>query len=253
MRTEPATDARVLLFDIETTPLLSYTWGIWQQNVIEVAQDWKILSVAWKWLGEPGKPDVLTIEGEGDDYVLARLLYDLFDEADVVVAHNATKFDVPKSRTRMAWWGLEPPSPFQVVDTLRIARSQFAFTRNRLDDLCATLDLGRKMKHQGFDLWKKCMADDPSAWATMRRYNVHDVVLLEKLYRYLRPWAERGPNLAAISGRPKACPRCMSTAGMVARGWKQNQVTKRRRYQCRSCKGYSVGRELVKTDLRYLP
>ena len=43
---------KILIVDIETTPLTSYTWGIYEQNVIKVVKDWKILCFAYKWLGE---------------------------------------------------------------------------------------------------------------------------------------------------------------------------------------------------------
>ena len=39
---------RILFFDIETAPLTGYTWGVYEQNVIKVLQDWFILSYAAK-------------------------------------------------------------------------------------------------------------------------------------------------------------------------------------------------------------
>lgn len=37
---------KILLLDIETSPLLSYTWGIWQQDVPlnMIEKDWGVLS-----------------------------------------------------------------------------------------------------------------------------------------------------------------------------------------------------------------
>ena len=36
---DPDYKQRILLFDIETSPLISYTWGIWEQDVIEVKEE----------------------------------------------------------------------------------------------------------------------------------------------------------------------------------------------------------------------
>ena len=79
-----ATDgAKILVWDIETSPLLSYTWGLWDQNVIRVKEEWSLLSVAWKYLGE-SKTHVLALcdlpgykKGVVDDYQLVKALHDL--------------------------------------------------------------------------------------------------------------------------------------------------------------------------------
>ncbi len=251
------TEPRVLFMDIETTPLTSYTWGTYKQNVIEVKEEWHILSIAWKWLGARSVqvcalPDFEDYELDTtSDFNVLSVFADHLDEADVVVAHNAAKFDVPKLNARMAYWQMDPPSPYHVVDTLTMARREFSFTSNRLDALCDHLGLGRKMRHQGFDLWKDCMAGDPKAWRTMKRYNRHDVVLLEALYERLRPWA-KVPNMALIGDKPDACPKCGAVGEMISRGWRYNQVTKRRQYQCQVCRGYCAGRALVKSDVRHV-
>ena len=49
-------DPRVLLFDIESSPNLSWTWGKWDQNVLRFEREWYILAISWTWLGRaPGQ------------------------------------------------------------------------------------------------------------------------------------------------------------------------------------------------------
>ena len=43
---------KVLLFDIETSPNLAYVWGKYQQDVVAFEEEWKIISVSYKWLGK---------------------------------------------------------------------------------------------------------------------------------------------------------------------------------------------------------
>ncbi len=46
---------KVLVFDIETKPLLGYVWSIWEQNVSlnMINTDWSVLSWSAKWLDDP--------------------------------------------------------------------------------------------------------------------------------------------------------------------------------------------------------
>lgn len=46
---------KVLILDIETSPLEVYTWGIWEQNISlnQIKKDWNIIAWCAKWLGEP--------------------------------------------------------------------------------------------------------------------------------------------------------------------------------------------------------
>ena len=204
--------ARILYWDFESAPALGWVWRKWETNVLSFEADWYVLSVAWHWEGDKGYnvaslPTSLCLrENPEDDQGLVRLAHDLFDKADIVIAHNGIAFDTRKIQARMMFHGLNPPSPYSEVDTLKIARKHFSFTSNRLDDLCQPLGIGRKLATGGFDTWLGCMRGDPTAWAKMTRYNKHDVKLLVALYMKLLPWTTVHPNLATISG-DLACAR----------------------------------------------
>lgn len=246
------TQAKILLYDIETTPLVSLTWGTFKQNVVKVVRDWNILSVAWKWHGKSTIYDASIPEWEGfdgdmsNDYGVVATIMDLFDEADVVVAHNGDGFDQPKVRTRAWIHGMEPPVPFKQVDTLKLVRANFAMTSNRLDGVCRTLEMGEKNETGGIATWEGCMAGDEKSWRRMVKYNRHDVVLLDQLYTSLQPWAERGPNLAMYGDRPDACPKCGKVGPMRFKEWRYNAVTRRRIYRCTACRGIVASRQLEK-------
>lgn len=245
---------RILLWDIETTPNIGYTWGKWDQNVIEFVQEWHLLTISWKWLGEKavyvrGLDDLGGYQ-PGQDQGLALLARDLFDEADIVVAHNGVDFDTKKARARMIFWGLDPPSPVREVDTLKVARSQFAFVSNSLEELCAHLDLGAKGK-PGWQTWLACMQNDPVAWRKMKEYCRNDVKLLEKLYLRLLPYMPTHPNVALMADAMDACPKCGVKGKMTLQGWRYHAVTKRRRYQCQACGGWAQGRVVERGKNQY--
>jgi ribosomal protein S27AE len=149
---------------------------------------------------------------------------------------------------------LLPPSAYKEVDTLQVARRHFKFTSNRLDSLAKQLGIGEKLEHGGFDVWKAIIERrDPAAWKLMRRYNKHDVVLLEQLYLRLRPWMDQHPNLALISDKPRACPKCGAAQTKIkSRGWRYYQVTKRRAFRCNDCGGIFYGRHLHKSEAEFV-
>jgi hypothetical protein len=246
-----------LLWDIETAPNLAYTWGKWEQNVIAFETEWHVLSIAWKWLGDSG----VKVRGLDDykrfardpenDRDLVAEAWRLFDEADIVVAHNGVAFDTKKIQARMLIHGMDPPSTYREVDTLKIARRHFAMTSNRLDDLCRTLEIGGKRETGGFQTWLGCIKGDPASWRKMKRYNAHDVRLLEALYLKLRPWGAH-PNVATMAGHPDACPKCGSTDGMIGHGYAYTQVSRRRRFKCKACGAVVSDRTLERTDTKYV-
>jgi uncharacterized protein YprB with RNaseH-like and TPR domain len=230
--------AKVLFFDLETAPCLGWTWGMYEQNVIDLKHSWFILSLAYKWQGKKkitvrALPDFKRRDRE-DDSGLVRELWGLFDEADVVVAHNGDKFDIKKSNARFIKHGLKPPAPYKQIDTLKMARKKFAFVSNRLDDLSAYLKVGRKLPHTGWSMWKRCIEDDdPKAWRMMRRYNAHDVRLLEAVYDRLAPWDSAHPNLSLYSDSP-GCPCCTSIK-IQRRGFNVARTRRTARFQCTDC------------------
>lgn len=205
--------ARILLFDLETAPITAYCWGRWDQSISQkqVVHEGYILTYSAKWLGED---TILSnrITVKGDDSDLVRELALLMDQADIIVAHNALKFDVPLLKTRMIALGMNPPLPSKIVDTLRIAKAEFRFPSNGLDSIAAYLGLPRKQSHSGFDLWTRCMNMEDAAFDEMLEYNVQDVVVLEQLYLRLRNWSKTHPNVALleVAGESR-CVCCGST------------------------------------------
>lgn len=248
------TGPKVLLYDLETAPLLGWTWGTYEQNVIRVKEQWRILCVGYKWLDEK-TAHVVGIDdyqcANNDDRGVVEHIHALFEEADIIVAHNNDAFDEPKARARMIIHGMDPPIPYKTVDTLKLARRNFKFTSNKLDDVCQVLGIGRKAATGGFDTWLGCMDGDPAAWRKMKRYCKSDVLLLEQLYLRLRPWAERSPNLALYGDKPDACPKCGVVGRMSFKEYRYNAVTRRPLFRCRACRGIVAGRALEKVDVTH--
>ena len=246
----------VLVLDIETAPIESYTWGLWDQNVAveQIKSEWSIISFAAKWLGQ-SKIIYHDTGGKGakhvrDDKSLLAVLWCLLHKADIVVAQNGTSFDIKKINARLLMRGYTPYAPIRVVDTLTAAKRYFAFTSNKLAWLSQHLTDAPKSNHgkfPGFTLWVECMKDNPAAWKEMKKYNIQDVVATEKLYKKLRPWIVNHPNMATYhSGDVTRCPKCGSEH-ITKQGSRTTQSGAYQQYRCRTCLGWSRGKTMLLT------
>lgn len=237
-------ETKILLYDIETAPSIGAYFQLYKEgNIIWTEKHWYILSFAYKWLNKKGVnvlalPDFDTYKKEPEnDKLLVKELWKLFNESDVIIAHHGVAFDTKKSNARFIYHGLPPPEPYKEVDTRRIAKQYFKFDSNKLDDLGDYLNLGRKLRTGGLELWRDCLKGNLKAWNTMKKYNKGDVVLLEKIYLKLRPYIKNHPNRALIEGKKIACPNCGSLR-VNKRGFLYTRVSVRQQYQCRDCRSW---------------
>ena len=127
--------AKILVFDVETAPLQAYVWGLWDQTVgtQQILSDWFMLTWSAKWLfDDEVMSDGLTPEEalKQDDSRVTESIWKLMDEADIVIAHNAVRFDVKKLNSRFLLNGMNPPMPYQVIDTLLHLRNKFSLSSN---------------------------------------------------------------------------------------------------------------------------
>ena len=236
---------KILLFDIETAPMLSNVWSLWTEikSMKMVEKDWYVLTWSAKWLGESSRKNITKAlpdypnykKNKEDDGALLKDMWQLLDEADVVIGHNAQKFDVKKLNARFLINGMFPPSPYRMIDTLKAAKAHFAFSSNKLDSLGEILGLGRKVDTGGFELWRGCMNGNKKSWKKMCTYNKQDVELLEKVYLKLRPFIKNHPNISLDGNNDdKQCPACGSSK-MNKRGYAYTNTSKYQRLQCASC------------------
>lgn len=238
---------KVLLLDIETSPITGYTWGTYQQNVLQILENVKVISIAWQWLGDPAVacialPDFPGYKpGRVDDKKLVKFIWDLLDQADIIIAHHGDSFDLKILNARFARYSLNAPSFYKTVDTRAVAKKYFRFDSNKLNELGTYLGEGQKINTGGFGLWVRCMAGETRAWDKMKKYNIQDVVLLERIYLRLRPFMTGHPNLNILADKHElSCPVCLSDK-VVRRGIAITTAGQKQRFQCKDCGSWSSG------------
>jgi len=237
-RTDGTKSPKILIFDIETTPMLSWHWRCYKENInpVQIVKHSRVLCWTAKWIGSDSVCFDSTRKDGEDDERACQSLWELCDKADILVAHNGQAFDVGTMNARWAFHGMHPPSPSKVVDTLKIARGVFNFPTNKLEGITRYFGIGSKKEHEGFRLWLKCMDGDPVAWKTMEEYNIEDVLIIEDLYIKIRPWDKRHTNVSLLYEDDKMrCVCCGSTDIKPLGKRTRTNVSTFPSYRCLTC------------------
>lgn len=230
---------RLLFYDIETAPMLSFHW---EPKVDYVAapmvesDDRFLLCWSAKW-----SDDTKVIAGRltqkearaQDDARIVTGLADLMRSADYVVAHNGNRFDYKRVNARLLIDRLTPLGNVQMIDTLSIARTSFDLPYNNLNYLAQKLGFGKKLS-TSFDLWRSAYYGEVSALKEMEAYNRQDVVLLEHVFHAMAPYAKTLPRLVdAVEWRQELCPYCGSQ-DRKSDGFHRTKVSTYPKYRCRN-------------------
>lgn len=235
---------KILLLDIETSPNTAFVWGLFKETIplARLIESSEVMCWSAKWLGD----DVMmhdSVFRSKPQEMLAKI-HLLLDTADVVVHYNGQQFDIPCLNKEFLLYGMTPPSPYKQVDLLKTVRSQFKFTSNKLDYVVQKLGIGEKLE-TNFQLWVDCMQRDPIAWEKMEGYNKHDVAILERLYKVLRPWVVSHPNRTLYTDATDTmCPVCGSKHH-TCEGYAYTTAGKYQRYRCKDCGKWYRGRKNV--------
>lgn len=221
--------------DIETSPNIVHAWGLYDQNIgiNQIVSPSHTLCYAARWVGT--KKMYFDSVHKSTPEEVAKSIWSLIDEADCVLHYNGTRFDIPTLNKDFLKFNLPPPSSYKQIDLLKTSRRQFKLPSNKLAYLSRELGLEGKVKHEGHDLWTKCMAGDDKAWKTMEKYNKQDVILLEQVYQKLKPWVVNHPNVNLYSDDDhEGCTKCSSkNLKFNGRGVAGTQVIQRIR--CLEC------------------
>lgn len=251
-KTNKIRTSKILLLDIETAPYKGYVWRCWKQNIAPVQMDGGGYVLTWvaKWLLEPDIfSDYLTgeeIDAEDDSRIVGGI-YGLLNEADIVIGHNAKKFDLRRLNSRFIKAGLSPPLPYQIIDTLLHARKSFDLPHYSLDYLGQYSGVGRKVKNSGFELWKNVLTKVAGEIELLEEYNKGDVALLEDVYLWMLPWIKPHPNLALIIKEDRPCCASCESDNLT---WQHNStfdtgVNSYPVVRCNACGALGVGRKTL--------
>lgn len=195
-------------------------WGTkWDFKPMKLIRGQEIMCYSYK-LKSQKKPTWVSRWDFKNYKAFLQSLHDLLSGDYEVVAHNGIGFDNKHAETQFLLHGLGVPKPYKTTDTLRWARSKYAFWSNSLGDLGEFLGLGPKEKVGNADLEDDFMTGNPTEKTNraMKKYNNRDVTLLEQIFDIFMPGMNRRPNAGTYMQEHGVCPHCGERDYLQKRG-----------------------------------
>lgn len=233
-------ESRIYHIDLEVSPAKGYFYPpAYETNILKPLDRQHLLSFAWQELSS----SKINFEGVNtqSEKELTKKLWKLFDDADIIIAHNSDGFDIKMSKTFFILYGMAMPSNFKSVDTLKVARKHFKFTGNSLDQLAEHFGIPNKVKHDK-EMFIGCHENhkDVKRWKLLEKYNKHDVWILDKVYGRLLPYINNHPDRNILEGTHGKCPNCGENK-LIGRGYNLTKRGRKRKLQCVGCRSWTQG------------
>lgn len=216
---------KILLFDIEASNLAA-NFGF-------------VYCIGYKWL-DSKKVTILSIrnhkkflEDPTADGDVIEEFRPVLREADIVVHHYGSKFDVPFLQTRCFENEAQPLPEVACVDTWRIARFRMKFNSNRLDTIAKSAQLKVQKTPINNKAWVRAASGHLPSIKEIEHHCKMDVLVLEEVYKKLRPFANNHPTLSVLQGY-NGCPSCTSR-NCIKQGIRAAGTTLKQQYNCKDC------------------
>jgi uncharacterized protein YprB with RNaseH-like and TPR domain len=228
--------AKVCLFDIESSDL-NADWGY-------------VLCVSYKWFDEDQVHTISILDSPNykksptdDSWVIAEF-GKVYEQADAVVAHFGMHFDLKFLNSRRLLYGMSPLPKAAFIDTWWHAKHSLRLKSNRLGAVADFFQLDQEKTPLRGSTWRAAAAGDRKAHAEVITHCEMDVLVLEGVYRKLRPimWTHPNMNLAAGAAllQPAGnCPKCASDH-LQRRGRYVTRTKIQVRMQCTECGGWHL-------------
>jgi len=223
--------AKILFFDIETSNLAA-SMGF-------------ILSIGYKWAHE-NKVHLLRIDEtkeyqkrKTDDAGLLKQFEDVYNEADVVVAHFGKYFDIPYLQTRRIIKNKIKMADVKLIDTWAICRKHMKFHSNRLDAVARALKCPYVKTTVDGEKWIDAMSGDKRALDYVVTHNKIDVLVLEWVFNKISAML---PSLPRLIWDRQRCGNCGGR--MISDGPRVTQKNRHERWRCPKCGKCEKGRVL---------
>jgi len=227
-----------LFFDIETGYHLVRMWRVGKVSWVnpeQIKTHKEIICISYKWQYDD---EVHTLDWRDGERQMLKKFISIMGEADELVGHNGDRFDIKELRTRCINYGVLMFPNYRTLDTLKKSRQYFNFASNKLEYIGKYLNVGKKLDHEGFDLWIKVVEqNDDDALERMIKYCEQDVILLSDVYHVLNPFITHNNNFAVLTGGKKwDCPECGSQDVQMHHTYTTAMGVIRREMKCNDCK-----------------
>lgn len=249
------TPVKMLIYDIEISPILGWTYNQYKTNILRVAEEQKLMSFAYMILDIDGTKTVLDGDYNSiecvtladvnyDEKELTSRLHKLFEDCQVIIGFNSKQFDDRHTTKYFIKHGLDPIAPFKQIDLLREWKKVARLTGNHLESINEYLFNERKTEERVGDLWYDCIVNqDQNSYEMLKEYNKQDIVLTYNILKELLCYMKDTPaNLSLLMHHPLACPKCGAIDSFEEAGYYYSDVGRYNQYKCTNCNSFLHGR-----------
>lgn len=245
---------KMLIYDIEVSPLLAWTYNRYNTNVLKVEQEQQLLSFAYLELIIDGKKTILdgdlnnvkciTLNDVGfSQEKLTEKAWELFNNNQVIIGYNNKAFDDKMIYRYFMKYGLPVPTPIKQLDLFKEWKKIGKLSSNGLNAVNRYINHDGKTEITVEDVWYRCIrCRDKEAFEQLREYNKQDVVLTYNLMKSILPFMKNYPNLSLLLNHPLACPKCGHINDFEEADYYYTNVGRYNQYRCKKCNSYLHGR-----------
>ena len=211
------TESKILIYDIETSRCTAKVWwtGKTYINHKQLTSEPKIISIAFKWLGDKDVT-VLTWNENKNDKQLVEDFLKVYNTADMVIGQNNDRFDNRWINARAMKYRLEVNTFVKSFDIMKQTKRLFRLPSYSMDYVTKFLGVTNKLGHEGILMWDKIedgtKEEHDEYLKKMCDYNIGDIIATEQMYVSLRKYMGNKVHFGVLQGKEKyTCPNCGST------------------------------------------
>lgn len=240
---------KVLIYDIETTPLLTYVWRLGEQVIYhhQLVKPWdkyNIICISYMWDTDIKAKTIHWDYKKQDSAKVVREFDKIIKKADIALGKNSDRFDVKHINAQRLIHNLPPlPQWMDYTDDVeKQIRKHFILPSYGLDYISKEFGMGGKVK-MDFQDWVDILEKkNKKSFQKMCYYNRKDVEDTKAIWNKIKPYIKPKFNMSVFYGDI----RCTNCGGQNVRkdGTRiKNQSTYQELY-CKDHYGYA-GRVLL--------
>ena len=237
---EPRNAPKVLIWDLETSLSRALTFHTGKQYIGSAAfiDTPRIISVAWKWLGEDKIHDL--IWDDGDDSKLVEEFLKVYNECDLSVGYNSKNYDLRFINARAAAHSLQINTEVKQMDLMKECKRLFRLPGYSMKYVTQYFGLTAKLSNSGREMWEKIQWGTPEEkkkfMKEMRVYGKGDIQSTEDILLKLNSYMKKPVHIGVLEGKEKwSCPNCGSVDVALEKTSVTRAGTVQRIMKCKDC------------------
>ena len=248
---------KILFYDIETTPLKAYVWGLGKQYVRHPQLDknysrYGIICVTYCWNDGKKAKSIDWGYEEQDTKKVIEEFDKIINSADHIIGKNSHRFDNRMINAARMFSGLPGlPQWIRYTDDLeQQMRKYFRLPSQSLDYISSELGLGGKIKME-FKDWINIVEknnDGLKSFNKMVKYGKKDVEDTRAVWNKLVEHFEPKFNYATFYDRMMACKHCGSYSTCINKTKRIGGNIRYQEYKCNKCGRYAGRKAYSKID-----